>query len=267
MKRSIFLVLGAFCALMHGLLWRSEYIAETGGAPVPLDLVWGKMLTAPDNSSLEVRRKGSKIGFCRWIPNVGEGAATGKTANEEPEPDGMVRMLSSYTLDLEGNVTPGEVSGRLRFHLRMEFGLRHTWNSFALEIGEKKGHWSIKASEADQKIKLAYHEERPVFEHILSFDDLRNPQKLMADLNLPWMPVIAAALPQTPFGKNASSGLHWECRQDWLRFGHSRMRSYRLKARLFDRYAVVLHVSRVGEILRAELPGDILLINEAIAGF
>lgn len=273
LHRLIFLCLGVFCATMHVLLWRSEYAPESGGAPIPLELVWNKILTAPDNSSLEMRRQGSKIGFCRWIPNVGGETATGKTADGELEPDGMVRVLSNYTLDLEGNVTAGEASGRFRFHAHLEFAAHHSWKSLAIEVGEKKSSWEIKSSAADRKIKVSYFEGRPVFEHTLSFDDLRNPQKLLADLDLPWMPLISAALPQTQAppasGEKAwvAMGLQWDCRQDWLRFGHSRMRTYRLKGRILDKYAVVLHVSRVGEILRAELPGDILLINEAIAGF
>ena len=35
---------------------------------------------------------------------------------------------------------------------------------------------------------------------------------------------------------------------------------------LVDRYNVTLYVSPVGEILRAELPGQIVLVNDAISG-
>jgi len=34
---------------------------------------------------------------------------------------------------------------------------------------------------------------------------------------------------------------------------------------VLDKYRAVVIVSRVGEILRVELPGDVVLVNEAIA--
>ena len=61
--------------------------------------------------------------------------------------------------------------------------------------------------------------------------------------------------------KSLSLGLNWEARQDSLKFGHSRIRVYRLSARLLDRYPLVILVSRTGEILRMELPNDLTLVN------
>jgi hypothetical protein len=43
------------------------------------------------------------------------------------------------------------------------------------------------------------------------------------------------------------------------------VRVYRLQARLLDRYQIVVVVSRVGEILRVELPNGLLLVNEALS--
>ena len=42
--------------------------------------------------------------------------------------------------------------------------------------------------------------------------------------------------------------------------------SYRLQAKLFDLHRITFFVSPVGEILRAELPGNLILVNEALAG-
>jgi hypothetical protein len=61
-----------------------------------------------------------------------------------------------------------------------------------------------------------------------------------------------------------SLGLNWEARNDWLRIGHSQVRVYRLQARVLDRFQVVVVVSRVGEIMRVELPNGLLLVNEAL---
>ena len=60
-------------------------------------------------------------------------------------------------------------------------------------------------------------------------------------------------------------GLKWEARNDRLTIGSNPVRVYRLEARLFDRYRAILFVSPVGEILRVELPDDILLTNDALS--
>jgi hypothetical protein len=59
-------------------------------------------------------------------------------------------------------------------------------------------------------------------------------------------------------------GLNWEGRQDWMQMGRSRVRVYHLRARFLEKYEAVVVVSRVGEILRVELPGEVKLVNEAL---
>ena len=59
--------------------------------------------------------------------------------------------------------------------------------------------------------------------------------------------------------------MQWVARNDWLKIGHAQVRVYRLQARLLDRYQIVVLVSRVGEILRVELPNGLLLVNEALS--
>ena len=46
--------------------------------------------------------------------------------------------------------------------------------------------------------------------------------------------------------------------------GRTELRVYRLEARLLGRYRAVLIVSPVGEILRVELPDDLVMVNEAL---
>ena len=45
------------------------------------------------------------------------------------------------------------------------------------------------------------------------------------------------------------------------------MRAYRLQARLLDRYQARIFVSRVGEILRVDLPDEVVLLNDQLANF
>ena len=70
-----------------------------------------------------------------------------------------------------------------------------------------------------------------------------------------------------PSGTNAAAltlGLNWEGRQDWMQMGHSRVKVYQLRARFLEEYEIVIIISRVGEILRVTLPGEISLVNEAL---
>jgi hypothetical protein len=69
-----------------------------------------------------------------------------------------------------------------------------------------------------------------------------------------------------PPGSPAPAGLalHWEARNDRLQIGNNFVRVYRLEARLFERLKAALFVSPVGEILRLELPGDIVMTNDAL---
>ena len=88
----------------------------------------------------------------------------------------------------------------------------------------------------------------------------------MLGVPLPAVPLLPL-LSSTNAGAPANSlalGLDWEARSDWLKVGHSRVRVYRLEARLLDKHRVVVIVSRVGEILRVELPSEITLVNDAL---
>jgi hypothetical protein len=65
----------------------------------------------------------------------------------------------------------------------------------------------------------------------------------------------------------ASLGLRWDARNDSLMVGRNRVRAYRLQTKLFDRYRITFFISPVGELLRAEFPGNLVLVNDALAGF
>ena len=43
------------------------------GSSVPVELVWKKILTAPDPSRLEIMHNGQKVGDCQWMANVRPG--------------------------------------------------------------------------------------------------------------------------------------------------------------------------------------------------
>ncbi len=62
-SRIAFLCVTLFWVAMNLLLWRSEFGSRDAlGTPVPVELVWRKVLTAPDHSALQIRRDGTTIG-------------------------------------------------------------------------------------------------------------------------------------------------------------------------------------------------------------
>jgi hypothetical protein len=78
LNRLCLLLAAVFWITMNVLLWRSEFRGEDElGSAVPVEIVWHKMLTAPDDSALEISHRGNKVGHCRWRVNVGEELSTG----------------------------------------------------------------------------------------------------------------------------------------------------------------------------------------------
>ena len=143
------------------------------------------------------------------------------------------------------------------------------WEEFGLRVGLRPTEWTVRSVAAEGKVHLTVDEGDAAFQRVFAFRDLRNPEKLLREFGGPLLPATLAAfgfsMPATDSVQNLSLGLNWEAHQDRLPIGNARLRCYRLRARLFDRYEIVLFVSTIGEILRVELPDQIVLRNEALA--
>jgi hypothetical protein len=267
-SRVVTVAIALFFLLMNGLLWYREIAGRNDlGSPVPARAVWEKVLTAPDFSSLEILHHGQKVGHCRWVPSIGEGQTTGGVFADEPPPEGMVRRPLHYVLDLNGTILLDQ-SQHLRFSFDVKLSTNHAWQEFALRLSLRPTDWTLRSVAAEEKLRLVIDEAGARSERVFKFADLRNPDKLLREFGGPMLPATLAALgfsmPAQNSARDFSLGLNWEANQDRLTVGNARIRGYRLRARLFDRYQIVLFVSSVGEILRVELPDDVVLRNEAI---
>ena len=81
------------------------------------------------------------------------------------------------------------------------------------------------------------------------------------------LPAALAALGvplQLPNAATSGFGFKWEASNDRLKIGNNLVRVFRLETRLFERFKAVLFVSPVGELLRVELPDEIILTNDAL---
>ena len=256
----------AFFVTMNVLLWRSEF-GERGrlGAALPAEVVWEKVLTSPDNSFLEIHHKGRKIGRAHWAASIGE-ERSAQLATDEPSPEGMVKVPTGYSLDFDGTFAIDSLK-RVRFLCVLRLDTNQDWQEVSLKLSVKPESWELHAAAGPRTLRFVTDDEEGRKEQSFSFDDLRSPDKFARALGGSLLPGSLAALGLPLKQAKPSSlapGLKWEARSDWLTVGRNRIRVYRLEARLFDRFKAVLIVSPVGEILRLELPDQIILNNEAL---
>ncbi len=269
LRRLIFPMITIFFVTMNVLLWRSEFSEERdAGTPIPVEIVWQKILTAPDDSTLEIYQSGKKTGHCRWVANVGEAVATGKIAPDDSQPEGMVKELKGYEVDLEGNFIVAAPTTRLRFTAHVDFTTNMTWQKFNAKIGVRPNSLEVSSSAASDLVRFKVDSDGQIIDRRISYEELRDPQKFLEGFGIPLLPGILPPL-TTPGVKapKLSFAQQWQASNSWMKMGHSQVRVYRLQARLLQGYQVTVIVSRVGEILRVELPFDILLVNDAISHF
>lgn len=266
--RACFLLVTAFFVTMNVLLWRSEFGGRGHlGTPVPAQLVWEKVLTSPDNSFLEIRHHGVKIGRAHWAANIIEELPDEEALFDELSPEGMVKQLTGYDLDFDGSVSLDDLT-RLRFNFNLKLATNQSWREMSFKLSMKPVSWEVQASALTQSAHFSMEEDAERIERSFTFADLKNPEKLIRELGGPALPAALAAfgvpLPSANTNAPLSMALRWEAHHDRLKLGSNQIRVYRLEARLFDRFKATLFVSPVGEILRMELPDEIILANDAL---
>lgn len=264
-SRIILILITLFWVTMNYLLWRSEYGGQKNvGSSVPVEVVWRKILTAPDDSDLGVIHHNRPIGSGRWSSNVGQSPGARKIVADELPPEGIVERPTGYRLNFYGNASVSDIPGRLSFNFELKLATNQAWQEISLTFKLHSSVWEIQSLAAEQTVHFKVKDESEKSERIFKFSDLQNPQALARQLDLPFPVEFLGALDLSPKAQtniSVSPGLAWEARNDWITIGHTAVRAYRLQAALFDRFRIVVIVSQVGEILRVELPDDWLLIN------
>jgi hypothetical protein len=263
-----FLAVALFWVTMNILLWRAEYGAgRQGGSPIPVETVVRRILTAPDDSSLEIRRNGERIGYCHWVAGAVEELTLETPEEMEGLPEGMVLRPSAYGIRLDGGILAGETTSRMRFNLSMELTEDREWREFTLQLGVRPAEWEIKGSAESQAMEVRWGGADGALVRRIQFDELRDPGSLLEEWVGPMALVYMPRVRAMEGGGFGDWGLEWEARMDWLPVGGSRVRAYRLTARLLDRHRVTIWVSRVGEILRVDLPEGYSVVNDVLINF
>jgi hypothetical protein len=278
LKWLLILASAAFWIAMNVLLWRAEFRHGAGaGSTVPPAVIWRKILAAPDLSSLTILRHGKKIGSCRWTTSIAEELSGLKEDTAVP-PQDFARKSTGFRLQLEGSLNDGDKPARIRFEASLLLSTNQLWREFKLMVNARPAIFDVRATAADQAVRFSWDDGKGRLERVMSLSDLGNPAYVLEQLP-GWTSgkmrgrdlLLSMGQGSSAGGTPALSGLglnftsarlSWEGSNDELRLGHSSVRVYRLRAHLVDRYEASVYVSRVGEILRVDLPDQIVLLNE-----
>src|SRR6267154_892298 len=149
--RIVYLSIAAFWVTMNFFLWRAEYSSHGGGEPVPVELVWRKILTAPDASSLSIYQRGERSGFCEFSTSVEMEMA--KLDEDKPPPEGVVAR-AGYQIHLNGNTSLGDFTNRVRFDGRFSFTSSRKWRDLNLKLSSHTAAIEIHSVATNQTVQL-----------------------------------------------------------------------------------------------------------------
>jgi hypothetical protein len=261
--RIAFFLIALFWATMNVLLWRSEFGRATpSGDLVPVATVWQKILAAPDASALNIYQRGEKIGFCHWSTGMGESFSK----LDEAPPLGLEGVKKELHIQLDGNVTLRDFQNRVHFKSLLKLADERTWQELKLQLSMRPTIWELHASATAKTVRLKADDGQTKFDRVLRFGDLGNPDAVLGEFSGPLSLGVFGTLGGPTAEKTPAllAGLRWEARYDMMKIGREQVRVYRLETRILDKYEVKIFVSRAGEILRVELPGEVVLMLEQL---
>jgi len=251
--RLVFIAIAAFWLTMNGLLWQSEFGSHGGETPVPVGLVWRKILTAPDASSLSVYQNSDRMGYCEFSTSVNQEMST--LDADRPPPEGLVKR-AGYQIHLAGNVALGDFTNRLKFDGRLQFSTAHEWREVNLKISSHLTVVEIHSVATNQTVHLKINSDGGLLEKDLTFAELQNPNALVralvgnvADSLLGVMDLSELSAPA------ATQKLVWRASRTRVKIGTEAVPVYRIQTSILG-HDVLVDVSTLGEILRVELPGN-----------
>ena len=252
--RLIFFAIAVFWLTMNVLLWQAEFGSHSGEMPVPVELVWRKILTAPDASSLTVYQAGDRTGYCEFSTSVGQEMSTVDADN--PPPEGLAKR-AGYQIHLAGNVSFNDFTNRVKFDGHLQFSSTRTWRAVDLKISSRQFAVEIHSLATNQMVHLKITSDGGVLERDLTFADLQNPSTVIRALMGSGADTFAGLfeLPAISAGA-AAQKMAWRASRTRVKIGTEAVPIYRLETELLG-HAARVDVSTLGEILSVELPGDL----------
>lgn len=260
LSRLILLVLAGICVTMNVLVWRAEYGSKDNEIPVPEALVWRKIMTAPEASSLNVFQGGKRTGFCEFSTGVGQEMA--QMDENKPPPEGLFSRIN-YQIHINGNASLGDFTNRVKFDGHIQFNAKHAWQSLDLRILMRNVSVQLASAASNQTVHVSILCDGETVDRTLTFADLNDPNKLLRSFVGDFAGglggyMLGLELPALPAGQPGfAGGIQWEAERARIMFGGEPVPVFRLETRILDRPVVII-TSTLGEILRVELPGDVI---------
>ena len=261
-SRLFFLGVTVLWLTMNVLLWRAQYGGHSPfGSSLPAGAVWDKILTAPDNSDLNIYDHEVKTGFGKWTAGLANSPLlSSKILAAEYQPGGSEQQPAGYTLNFEGSLLYKK-KDHVKFQIGFALDTNKVWQDFHFHAAMRPRSWDVHALASAAKVMLKVNEGNTVWDKTWTFAELRDPQALFGE--------VGGAFALGVLGMNQSlpgvarQGIEWEAHEDHLKLGGATMRAYRLDAFILGQ-RVEIYVSRVGEILRVDLPRGISLRSQAL---
>ena len=250
--RLSFLGIVGFWLAMNFFLWRAEFGARGGDIPVPFELVWRKILTAPDPSSLSVFQNKERMGYAEFSTSVGQQMAA--LEEDKLPPEGLVKR-AGYQVHLAGNVALGEFTNRLKFDGRVLFTSARQWQEFNLKITSRLATVELHSLATNQSVHIRISGDSVNLERELTFAELQNPSALVRAFAGNFADVLLGAVELPVLAPtDGAKKILWDARRTRAKIGHEYVPVYRLETGAAG-YNVTVDVSTLGEVLRVELPG------------
>ena len=273
-----FAIITVFFLVMNYQLYQKDFKqVDAEGAKVPLEMVWGRMLRAPDESFLYMFQDKKRLGSMRWSAEAVELVTESTTNNVQYTTEGMVRNPANYLVDIRsGHLLLGKDYGNVNFDMSANFSTNNEWQTFEFGLHQKPIKFQVLANATNETLRINWIDSERLTEHLFTFDELRDPAAIAGKLfgPLPLAQFTGGLLtglgggmagmsddPRFNIGALLKVGISIESFQDWLKIGHSRLRCYRITITLPDQRAANVYISRIGEILRVTLPNKIEFRN------
>jgi hypothetical protein len=253
--RLTFLAIAAFWITMNVLLWRAEFGAHGGETPVPVALVWQKILTAPEDSSLSVFQNCDRMGFCQISTSVSQQMAD---LEENKLPSEGFAARAGNQLHLTGNIAFGDFTNRFKFDGRIRFSAARQWQEFNLKITSRGVAVELHSLATNRTVRVKINNAgAALLDRELTFDELENPGALLPTFAGGFADGLLGAvdLPALTTG-SAAQKISWDAQLARIKIGTESVPVFRVETRVLDR-PIVIDASTLGEILRVELPGGI----------
>jgi hypothetical protein len=260
--RLFFLAVTLFWLAMNYLLWRSQTAGQSVfGSALPAEAVWDKILTAPDNSPLDIYDHEVKTGAGRWTAGLADSPLlSSQILAEAYQPGSPGQKLTGYTLSFEGSLLY-KSNNDVRFQIAFALDTNKVWQDFRFHAAMRPRTWDVHALAGSEKVILKITEGQTAWDKTWTFAELRDPQTLFGEVGGPFALGVLGLNQSLP--GVSRQGIEWDAHEDHIRLGGVSVRAYRLDTFILGQ-RVEIFVSRVGEILRVDLPRKISLRNQAL---